>query len=63
MYVTSDRQERALIQTAIIDAQELRAQYMAETFKSLFRLVKKGFVSLNEALHHDKQTGDCGHAA
>lgn len=42
----NDAQERREIQTAIINAQELRAAYMAETFALMFAAIKQVFVGL-----------------
>ena len=63
MYATGDNQQRALAETAILDAQELRAQYIAQTLRDGFAFVKSALVSLKNAVHHAYTSTGFGHTA
>lgn len=63
MSLNKDCEERVMMEQDLIDAQELRAQYMAESFALMAKTMKKAIASAKAALCSGSASGGLGHAA
>jgi|GEM_PF-2735599 len=61
MYMTSDRQERELIEAAIRDAHEMRAIAIADGIKAFAVWLKQEFIALMNLVKHRKATSELTH--